>query len=190
MTELVRGDSCCEIRRKDLQFLLEENMKNEEIVSKQNENNTHKLIESVDMTFEVRDFRLKTFRKLANDPAARMKYLSKPVGFIACGAALVCAGIVLTVFHFVKEDSLSPKFKNPPYFTYGPISFASGIVVFMIGIVWFSIKHEKWVKGTASPIAQTMAAAAAIAASATLTSEQFQTVRQESLHDMSATEVA
>ena len=149
-------------------------------VENENLNNNNKLVESGDMSSELRDFRIKTYKKLTNDPVAKMKYLVKPCAFIAVGAALVCVGITLTVFHFMYEDSNSNG--NPPYFTYGPISFASGIILFMVGIVWFSVKHQKWMKGTATPIATTVAAAAAIAASATLTSEQMRMVRRDSVN--------
>ena len=143
--------------------------------------NINNNIDSADMTSELRDFRIKTYKKLSNDPVAKLKYLFKPLAFIVLGTTLVCVGILLTAFHFLYEATDVPDSGNPPYFTYGPISFASGIILFMIGIVWFSVKHEKWMKGTATPIARTVAAVAAIAASATLTSDQIGIVRCDSV---------
>ena len=168
----------------DMQLLVNERPTKQNQVIEENKNfNNNKLVESGDMSSELRDFRIKTYKKLTNDPIAKMKYLIKPCVFIAAGMTLVCAGITLTIFHFKYESSNNPNAidSNPPYFTYGPISFASGIILFMIGIVWFSVKHEKWMKGTATPIARTVAAAAAIAASATLTSEQMRVIRRDSV---------
>nr|XP_039253950.1 uncharacterized protein LOC120331002 [Styela clava] len=82
-------------------------------------------------------------------------YFLKPVIFIVIGAILITGGLALTVLHFMYEDSLTQK--NPPYFTYGPISLATGVILFMVGLVWVPIKEQKWKDGTASPMIAALA---------------------------------
>ena len=119
------------------------------------------------------EMKLQSYKMLTNDPVAKCRYLIKPSFFIVVGAGLICVGCVLTASHFIYEDSLADNHNRDPYFTYGPIAVASGLFVFMIGLVWFSVKRQKWAKGTASPIAKAMAVVGHLAASATLTSEQI-----------------
>ena len=126
----------------------------------------------------LKEHRIKTYNMLTNDQSAKMNYLLKPTVFIVIGVSFICIGAALTASHFIFEDSLTAKSSNsPPFFTYGPIAFAAGLIVFIIGLVWLTVKRHKWVKGTASPIATAMATMAAqLAASATMTSEHYKKV--------------
>jgi len=114
-------------------------------------------------------------KRYAQDPVAKLKYLWKPSAFAITGVGLTCFGITFTVYHFLFEDSLAADVKNPPYFTFGPIGFALGLIVFMIGIVWFSMKHTKWVTGKATPILRAAAASATVVTSVAIHSEAART---------------
>lgn len=87
----------------------------------------------------------------------RVYYMAKPCMLIFTGLLLISGGVALTVYHFKYEDSLKQKTSKLPYFTYGPITLSTGLIVFMIGLVWFPIKQQKWKDGTASPIIAALA---------------------------------
>lgn len=81
---------------------------------------------------------------------SKVIYFLKPLVFLLFGSLLISGGLALTVLHFIYEDSLTQD--NPPYFTYGPITVSTGVIIFMVGLVWFPIKQQKWKDGTASPM--------------------------------------
>jgi len=128
--------------------------------------------ENIEATSAVKEQKLKAYKMLTNDSTAKMKYLIKPAIFIFMGIGFICTGTALTASHFLFEDSTAKNTNSQPYFTYGPIAFASGLIVFTIGLVWFTVKRHKWTRGTASPIAKAMAMAAQVAATATLAQER------------------
>ncbi|CAK8690006.1 unnamed protein product [Clavelina lepadiformis] len=122
-----------------------------------------------------KDAYMTAYKNLTNNHLGKTRYLLKPAAFILIGICFISAGVILTIFHFMEEiPSTSEKEQNSHvYFDYGPVFFASGLILFMIGIVWFSIKYQKWARGTAAPIATAAAAAAAsLVTSATITLEK------------------
>lgn len=88
---------------------------------------------------------------------SRLKYFLKPTILLSIGILLIAGGVALTVLHFMYEDIVrepggpSPN-TNVPYFTWGPITLSTGVIIFMIALVWFPIKEKKWKDGTASPM--------------------------------------
>jgi len=109
-----------------------------------------------------------SYKQMTRDKVRMLKYLLKPIVMISFGVGLLIIGIILTVNHFLYEDSFDKNIRNPPYFTFGPVTFASGVVTFIFGIVWFSIKREKWLSGSASPILAAVAAAVSIQSTAVI----------------------
>ena len=130
--------------------------------------------ENVEASSAIKEQKINAYKMLTNDATARLKYLLKPSLFISLGFAFFCVGTALTVAHFLYEDSTDKNINNQPFFTYGPIAFATGLIVFTIGLIWFTVKRHKWIKGTATPIAKAMAMAAQLAASATITPERLE----------------
>ena len=107
-----------------------------------------------------------TIKQMTKDKSGMLVYLMKPIIMTVFGTLLIFAGIVLTVYHFIYEDSLDMTVSNPPYFTFGPVVFASGTVTFIFAIVWFTIKRDKWLSGSASPILAAMTAAISLPSTA------------------------
>lgn len=85
---------------------------------------------------------------------SRLAYFLKPLILLFVGITLIAGGVALTILHFMYEDVVSgPKPNiNVPYFTWGPITLSTGLIVFMVALVWFPIKEQKWKDGTASPM--------------------------------------
>ena len=130
--------------------------------------------ENMGTTNSIKEQKLKAYKMLTNDSIAKMKYLLKPAICIFVGLGFICTGSALTASHFLFEDPNSKNINHQPFFTYGPIAFASGLIVFTIGLVWFTVKRHKWTRGTASPIAKAVAMAAQLAASTTLASDRIE----------------
>lgn len=136
------------------------------------ESNSGQLIKTTKMSdgrAEDRQSKFNSYKRMVNNRTAKMKYLWKPLVFVSIGLTLNCFGIVLTTLHFMHELDVDHNVEIPPYFTFGPIALASGMVTFMIGIIWFSIKLRKWNNGSATPISKAVAVAGHLVANAAFT---------------------
>lgn len=114
---------------------------------------------------------VKSIQRYTQDKVAMSRYLFKPVVYCVVGVILGIIGIVLTVMHFKFEDGTlidqegdKKRFmKDMPFYTFGPIAFATGAMALIFGMVFFSVKKSKWMSGKASPIMAMVANAMALA---------------------------
>ena len=115
---------------------------------------------------------VKSIERYTQDKLAMSRYLYKPVVYCAVGVILCLVGIVLTFFHFNLEDSSlideegdKKRFMvDMPFYCFGPIAFATGSMSLIFGMVFFSVKKNKWMSGKASPIMAMVANAMALSA--------------------------